>query len=933
MSHASRNLAQFASRLLRNLPLMLLMFSLVALNPRPAKATDADTASVAVDIFVEAGSKAGLPINKQEAEIVKQIVTCGVAGTPAGDCVRNTVVAMVLKQVGAIPAEAQPLVSCMVSGQGNIADCTKKFAEGLIINKVPSDFQPAATCIIESGDAKKCATNFVVQQITKQLNLSPADKDTADKIVGCLGSSQPAAGCVVGALVPKEIAPLVECVKNGGNVGSCAVTFASNQLPPGVAKDMIGCMDQPNFAKCAADKGVSNAQDAVASQISPAARKAIQDALNTIDRLRPDAPITIDAGVSSDNVATLQNILKVARGIKDGDWSEVVLGAGPELAIVASNIILSVFLTPALASALGPAVDAMIHNDAAAAQLALQAVSKGDAIGLAQVAFTWYETQFIDKPCALLGDNDVKNTICGGLSDAIKFISDSGGDLAKKLLDVGKDVLQWLGVWGTVDDVATFTWNTLKGAVETLGHFFGIGSDDDEWKPAADCGSLSPASYFADNYLSCVTKATDTAAGNNGKVDTSQLDQACVAKFNSCTAPKNRAAVTKACGAMAASLDNLAKQVSDGMQTAADVYTKFGGPAKYVNDASKFAESEQYGPASRDFCDPNFWDAATKQHYAGECSSFVRKQFPLPKPASMGGPACAALPTYNSGATKACLDKLNASLDASAAKGLTLTGPNSDYCKKQKDWIALHPCETVVVGKPILIPGGGQIDDIKIVCKDNSPLITPPWTGAGSPLGPSASAPWVSSPAPPLGTPTSRLPFPNNSSSGTNWLGGLDANTSIKAPTSRITPLLGSSSGSNMINGGTGNAPTTRPQRPKKTAVPGSPLKPKQAAPGNSSGFNTSTSPGNPAMDRLSGGGGGFGSVGGNSGGVALGGRASTRSSGSSSGTNTSRSIPSGNSSGTNTSRSIPSGNSSGTNTSRSIPSGNSSGSNTSRQP
>src|SRR5262249_33295242 len=93
MSHRFCILSQLTFRIFRNIPLVLMLLALTAFEPaKAASQHDADTASLAVDIFVEAGSKAGLPITPQEAEIVKQIVTCGVAGTPVGDCVRNIAV-------------------------------------------------------------------------------------------------------------------------------------------------------------------------------------------------------------------------------------------------------------------------------------------------------------------------------------------------------------------------------------------------------------------------------------------------------------------------------------------------------------------------------------------------------------------------------------------------------------------------------------------------------------------------------------------------------------------------------------------------------------------------------------------------------------------------------------------------------------------------
>jgi hypothetical protein len=79
-------------------------------------------------------------------------------------------------------------------------------------------------------------------------------------------------------------------------------------------------------------------------------------------------------------------------------------------------------------------------------------------------------------------------------------------------------------------------------------------------------------------------------------------------------------------------------------------------------------------------------------------------------------PGACPLSTNASAARNACLASLDASLAASAAKGESWGGPNSDYCKKQNEWIAANPCAVLSAGKPIPIPSGGSLEDIKIKC-------------------------------------------------------------------------------------------------------------------------------------------------------------------------------------------------------------------------
>ncbi|MBU6456055.1 MAG: hypothetical protein KGQ48_00810 [Bradyrhizobium sp.] len=705
------------------------------MKPQPAAADDAQAASTAVDLFVKGGQAAGLPISDTEAEVVKQIVTCGLNGTAIGSCVRNAAVAAAIQQIGAgndvagatacllggkpattcvneavvkgLPEEARPMVSCMMAGKSNVADCSKKFVEGMIVDKVPAEFRPAATCIIETGNAANCSKDLIIQQVTSRL--PPDVRDQANTIVNCLGGNNPQ-GCIASASTPEQIKPLVACATaSNANVGQCMADFAAKDMPDGVAKSMVGCIGEgADFGKCAAQKGITSAADLAKSQISKAQQDAIQKALDTIDKLRPDADYTIEAGRNGN--ATIKNILMVADGIKKRDWYEFTMGAGPEIIKIAGGVILSVFLTPAVAGVLGPALEAMVNNDVAAANRALEAAGKGDAVGFAQTVFEWYENSFIDKPCALAGDSKARDTICGGLSDAIKFISNSGGDLAKKLLGAGKDVLEWIGVWGTVDDVATFGWNKLKGAVATVGHILGIGSD--EWKAPADCaapGRESPSDYLANHFLTCLPRAAAFAVAG-GRADTAKITADCNSYFGRCVDPKQKGSVTDMCSRMSATLANLTGQVSGGITTTAQFYADSGiGMANLASAA--YEQWQSSGGVVGDLCAADFWKSY-EQVYADKCAAFVNGPFPLAPTSSIGG-VCPSMPTSANASRQACIASLRA---ASAARKGQIAGPNSDFCKQQKDWIAQHPCTVENAGKPIALPDGRQIASVKIDC-------------------------------------------------------------------------------------------------------------------------------------------------------------------------------------------------------------------------
>ena len=265
MSHAFCSFSQFASRLQRGFPLLLFMFCLIALNPRPAEAaSDAEAANTAVDLFVTAGQAAGLPITQQEAAIVKEIVACGVANqNSVGTCALNAAVKVVMQEAGVkdltitnavgclastgdpadcaakallavakLPPDAQPAVTCMLTG-GNVVDCGKKLAEGLVLDKIPTDLQEPAKCIMTGGDAKTCATKFVTQQVISHL---PADiQGQATQVVNCLGAPN-VANCVTTAIASgvagPQVGALASCAtQQGANLAKCAADFASANLP------------------------------------------------------------------------------------------------------------------------------------------------------------------------------------------------------------------------------------------------------------------------------------------------------------------------------------------------------------------------------------------------------------------------------------------------------------------------------------------------------------------------------------------------------------------------------------------------------------------------------------------------------------------------------------------------------------------------------
>jgi hypothetical protein len=738
-----------SARCLRSAGLALLLaFSFTAIASHAARADDQDQQiTEVVQWFADTAAGAtGLPINSQEVDVTTKIVKCAVNGGDAGGCAEKAAVSELLSAAGLkgatgaavdaavgclvdhtsassciqkivtdnpalpIPSEAKPMVGCVMDG-GNLADCTKKFAEGQILSQIPEEVRPIAECMIESptpGCVAKAAVNNLASNLPQQ----------AKDVVTCIGNaSSPgdAAKCGAAAVpLPKDTpAAVVSAVKDlegcasaaGANIQQCAVKFATGQvlaqIPDGPGKDAAtqaaNCIESKNVQQCG--NGVVN------KDITDAEQQKLTTALGLIGKLNPDDPIPHDLsnGIKSgaSEKASLQNIVKVVEAVQQGNIGDVIIYGGPEIAKVASKIILDHFVGP-LSTLLAPVVDAMIQNDVDAAKMGLSALYHGDAIGVAETAFKWYETSMVQGGCALLPNGGFHDTVCGGIADAINWAADTAGGLAKDILKVGKDILEKLGLWDPIDDVATAIWSGLQSVIDDIGHFFGIG-DDDKQKIIKVCVT-QPADYFATQVLGgCFASAT--AGAGAGNLNTSGVTAACVGYYSQCVDQSDAAkaaAQTKAvgqnCQKMADALGTAAGKAAAAMNAAAQAYTDTTGAALFAANISADNLKDNNLPPNkeRDLCSPSFWSDAERD-YAFACAHA------LTTPNKNGAPpyfsanlavrsnACPIPTPSMPAAQQACLNAIR----ASASKGL-FAGPGTPYCTKQEDQVAvtqmLHPC-------------------------------------------------------------------------------------------------------------------------------------------------------------------------------------------------------------------------------------------------
>lgn len=259
------------------------------------------------------------------------------------------------------------------------------------------------------------------------ISFGETEKAIAKSLVRCAMAKKSVLACArdhVTAQLPDEAGPLVDCILLGRRIEDCAARQALDMTRlPAEAKAVITCITQrSDIGACAHNT------------LSTAAQKQV---LLVIDALKADAR----SNLADPSAKTIQNIIGVARGIKDDDYVMVFLYGGTEVYKAAGKIVLNVVL-PGISAipVAGDISDAMIQNGADFVTSFVQAARRGDVAAIGEAAVEHYLLHYTIPPCQLVS-GDLREATCGNIAKFIHALGGVFGDVLTVAWEVIKDPL------------------------------------------------------------------------------------------------------------------------------------------------------------------------------------------------------------------------------------------------------------------------------------------------------------------------------------------------------------------------------------------------------------------------------------------------------------------------------------------------------------
>ena len=376
--------------------------------------------------------------------------------------------------------------------------------------------------------------------------------------------------------LPQDAQPLVRCLTNGEAMEQCAMRPAIAKLPPQV-RGLAECIaKREDIASCGQRFGTD--------QLRQAERAALNQAFATFEKLKIDAAAK---NPLADTSGSIQNVIKVAEGIRDDNWAQVLLYGGPEVYKVAGKILLRVFLGPK-ASMLDPAVDALVQHRVDLFTNIVKAAKAQDDRRLGELTVEAYV--YLNLPlvqaCALVPAGDLKELSCGNLGRLVQTLAEAGGTVTEALVDAVKDPLS---VPGDLKDLIS---RTITGKDKNCG-------------PAERVYAANfPVCYHRAAYL----KIADPGAF--GEFNRWLNQTGCRDPFLRCHISST---VTRICSPFQSTFNRHVDEIARALTQASDIYTRSFIP--YM-EANGFA------------CDRDRYQIGIDR-FVGECESALNKQVPL----------------------------------------------------------------------------------------------------------------------------------------------------------------------------------------------------------------------------------------------------------------------------------------------------------------
>lgn len=241
--------------------------------------------------------------------------------------------------------------------------------------------------------------------------------------------------------LPQQARPYAQClVVERKPVEQCAASGVVSNLPPQARKIAECIATRGDVAQC----GRNFAMD----QLGQAEQTALRNLFATLDKLKTDQ---VARNPLTDTPGSVQNIIRVAEGIRDKNWGKVAGSGGREVAKAVAKTVVRTVLPPPIATTLDPAVDTLVEERFDIIEGIIAATWAGDTKRLGELYVESYILtgtpfgQGLQAACSLIPEGGVKELTCGSVGKVLSWVTDAGSDVAGGIGDVAEDVGLALG--------------------------------------------------------------------------------------------------------------------------------------------------------------------------------------------------------------------------------------------------------------------------------------------------------------------------------------------------------------------------------------------------------------------------------------------------------------------------------------------------------